>query len=64
MKLFSDLKERSAVATVLAGALLIADVINHGLPVGDETEEMRALRVSKAFDLARQFVGTAEQLGD
>ena len=61
MKLFSDVDERTAVVTVLAGAVLIADVIHRGLPVGHETEEMRAIRIGHAFDLARQFATVAER---
>lgn len=60
MKVFADADERTAVTTVLAGALLIADVIHGGLPVGDETEAMRSIRINKAFRLAKQAVIHAE----
>lgn len=60
MKLFSDTSERDVVTTVLAGALLIADVINRGLPAEDDLEGAREYRVSRAFRLARQFASHAE----
>lgn len=60
MKLFEDAGERSVVTTVLAGALIIADVINRGLPAGDETDAERNIRISNAFRLATQAVAHAE----
>jgi len=63
VKLFSDADERSAVTTVLAGALLIADVIHCGVAKQDGPEA-RAFRVEKALQLARQFVAAAEKPGD
>lgn len=60
MKLFSDAGERDAVTTVLAGALLIADVINRGLPAEDDLEGARDYRIARAFRLARQFATYAE----
>lgn len=66
-KLFSDTEERSAVTTVLAASLLIADVINHGMPPEGNAEEARVnreLRIGRAFNLARQFVAFAEKAGE
>lgn len=60
MKLFSDAVERDAVATILAGTLLIADVVNRGLPAEDDLEGARDYRIARAFRLARQFTAYAE----
>lgn len=65
MKLFESDSERAQLTTMLAGALLAADVCACGLAPSDgNTASARELRVGEAFELAKQFVAFAERAGD